>query len=419
MADAGSMSEEVWSRLEKESFWICPGSQACAADVRKAIVHSCRFSLVSNIKLVLFRGHGWFLCGVVCLLRSITRDVSNPMRLNLVFKTAVSTLYRAHRNPVLHVYANRRLLSTIRGFEGRSDLKKDTLRNQLAQFSRISAKTMGWAESVQYFAGSNLSRHSEKRTDQAYIVERLTNPTSKFIAFDKEANALLTADKRSSTVAFLSYADVKPLLDLNTSTGLGSAFEANGFPVQWLFLGNDEGNSDVAYFGIDAAAPEDDDQSDTANARRGALKAVTECGFPSRGLRYLGFPETNVSLPLSPKPAIAKLPAGTAFHPFRPYSFLLPYHEAAVVGTGRAVLDWNKSSKFCPACGQKTVCEEAGWKRICPKPPAGTDRSKMCPARRSTQSYTHPRLDNSIIVAIVSADGERLFLGRKARSPPK
>lgn len=115
----------------------------------------------------------------------------------------------------------------------------------------------------------------------------------------------------------------------------------------------------------------------------------------------------------------SKFPEGTAFHPFRPHSFLLPMHEGAAVGTGRAVLEWNRSAKFCPACGQRTISEEAGWKRICPKPPADTDRSKMCPARRSTQAYTHPRLDNSIIVAIASADGERIMLGRKKRSPPK
>ena len=89
------------------------------------------------------------------------------------------------------------------------------------------------------------------------------------------------------------------------------------------------------------------------------------------------------------------------------------------MGTGRAILDWNKSSRFCPACGVRTVSEEAGFKRICPKPATGLDRSKYCPARRSTQSYTHPRLDNSIIVCIVSADGERIMLGRKKRSPPK
>lgn len=114
---------------------------------------------------------------------------------------------------------------------------------------------MGWTETVQYFAGGTLARHSEKRTDSAFISAALTDPATKFIAYDAELNALLTAGQ-GSRIAFLSHADVKPLIDLNGER----AFEGNGRACQWLFLGVEEveGKPDVACFAIDVGKPQDE-----------------------------------------------------------------------------------------------------------------------------------------------------------------
>lgn len=63
-----------------------------------------------------------------------------------------------------------------------------------------------------------------------------------------------------------------------------------------------------------------------------------------------------------------------------------------------ALADWLTSFGFCPACGTASEVRQAGWSRHCP-----------------TCVRDHfPRTDPAVIVAIESADGERLLLGANA-----
>jgi NAD+ diphosphatase len=63
---------------------------------------------------------------------------------------------------------------------------------------------------------------------------------------------------------------------------------------------------------------------------------------------------------------------------------------------------WLRDAPFCPACGTRTVLEQAGWARHCP----GCGRQHF------------PRTDPAVIVAVTSAgDADRLLLGSNAAWP--
>ena len=75
--------------------------------------------------------------------------------------------------------------------------------------------------------------------------------------------------------------------------------------------------------------------------------------------------------------------------------------DAECVATGRALLGWHQSHRFCSNCGQASVAEHAGWQRKCPA--CGT--------------VHFPRTDPVVIMAITRAD--RLLLGRGATWPDR
>ncbi|MFC4140348.1 MULTISPECIES: NAD(+) diphosphatase [unclassified Microbacterium] len=72
--------------------------------------------------------------------------------------------------------------------------------------------------------------------------------------------------------------------------------------------------------------------------------------------------------------------------------------EAELLIEAVAVADWLTGFRFCPACGAETELRQAGWSRHCP----------------SCGREHFPRTDPAVIVAIESADGERLLLGANA-----
>ncbi|MDR6865521.1 NAD+ diphosphatase [Microbacterium resistens] len=76
----------------------------------------------------------------------------------------------------------------------------------------------------------------------------------------------------------------------------------------------------------------------------------------------------------------------------------LPAEEAELLVTGVALAGWLRDAAHCPFCGRRTEVRNAGWARHCP----GCGREHF------------PRTDPAVIVAIESADGERLLLGANA-----
>jgi NAD+ diphosphatase len=86
-------------------------------------------------------------------------------------------------------------------------------------------------------------------------------------------------------------------------------------------------------------------------------------------------------------------------------------------GQARALIDWNARTPFCAQCGQPTLSVHAGTKRVC----AATDRAapsrRPCATRGTVSNHSFPRTDPTVIMAVLSADGSRLLLGRQRRWP--
>jgi NAD+ diphosphatase len=94
--------------------------------------------------------------------------------------------------------------------------------------------------------------------------------------------------------------------------------------------------------------------------------------------------------------------------------------SAAIYGQARALLDWNVRNPFCAQCGQRTLSVNAGTKRICP--PTDLAGGKLhergpCETRGRVSNITFPRTDPTVIMAVTSADGSRVLLGRQKRWP--
>lgn len=73
-------------------------------------------------------------------------------------------------------------------------------------------------------------------------------------------------------------------------------------------------------------------------------------------------------------------------------------HETELLVEAIAVAGWLRDARFCPTCGGGTELRQAGWSRRC----------------LSCGREHFPRTDPAVIVAVESADGDRLLLGANA-----
>ncbi|WP_221585231.1 NAD(+) diphosphatase [Microbacterium sp. G2-8] len=88
----------------------------------------------------------------------------------------------------------------------------------------------------------------------------------------------------------------------------------------------------------------------------------------------------------------------SAWASFREVGSRLPAAHASLATAAIALGRWLVDASFCPACGELTSLETAGWSRRC----------------GSCAREHFPRTDPAVIVAVTSADGERLLLGANA-----
>jgi NAD+ diphosphatase len=72
--------------------------------------------------------------------------------------------------------------------------------------------------------------------------------------------------------------------------------------------------------------------------------------------------------------------------------------ELAVVGQATALLEWNRTTRFCGACGSPTVSIECGLKRQCSK--------------AECRSRLYPRTDPVAIALVIDVASGRALLGR-------
>ena len=88
---------------------------------------------------------------------------------------------------------------------------------------------------------------------------------------------------------------------------------------------------------------------------------------------------------------------------------------AAIYAEARHLLDWNARNPFCASCGYKTLSINAGFKRTCPPKDiapsiANTGERPPCATRTGISNLCFPRTDPTVVMAVVSADGQRFLI---------
>jgi NAD+ diphosphatase len=73
--------------------------------------------------------------------------------------------------------------------------------------------------------------------------------------------------------------------------------------------------------------------------------------------------------------------------------------DAELAATGKAILGWHDTHRFCARCGQATEVSQAGWQRVCP----------------SCKGAHFPRTDPVVIMLITS--GNAVLMGRSPGWP--
>lgn len=101
---------------------------------------------------------------------------------------------------------------------------------------------------------------------------------------------------------------------------------------------------------------------------------------------------------LAALPSNAEPPGDERWGGIREIAAMLPDEDAEILVTGMALAGWLLEAMFCPICGAEAEVRQAGWSRHC----------------ASCVRDLFPRTDPAVIVAVESADGERLLLGANA-----
>ncbi|KAI9818355.1 MAG: NADH pyrophosphatase [Phylliscum demangeonii] len=264
-------------------------------------------------------------------------------------------------------------------------------------------------EVANYFSGSPLNRLSFLRTDRLFLSAAVTHPTASFVLF----NNLAPLCKDPSRLAYVKHADVQSLIGDNpysqTQAQVLAAYNSAVAVPQLVFLGIDEKREadglrwkelyrGAPYFALDVTP-------------KGAMAPRSEGVIAEMRARGLSFVEGRMHT-------------------------TLPADDAAIYAQSRAYLDWNARNPFCAQCGHATLSINGGAKRTCPPTDlsqhptltahgSSSDRGAIdsrqrppCATRQGVHNIAFPRTDPTIIVAVVSPDGQRVLLGRQKRWPP-
>ncbi len=139
----------------------------------------------------------------------------------------------------------------------------------------------------------------------------------------------------------------------------------------------------------------------------GAMPAVLRTELPPEAKRepiLLGLDDGRavfaVDLDAVAPAARAAVMDGGQIAPLREAGATLSHAEAGLAAYLAALLNWHRRHRFCSNCGARTVIEEAGYSRRCPR--CGT--------------VHFPRTDPVVIMTVEHAG--RLLLGRRSVSPP-
>ncbi|KAH6984869.1 NUDIX hydrolase domain-like protein [Ilyonectria sp. MPI-CAGE-AT-0026] len=253
-------------------------------------------------------------------------------------------------------------------------------------------------EVVNYYAGSRVNRYSFLRADAAFLRRAAASPTARYLALD-DLNALVV-DKTS--LSYLTFEDVKSLIGpepfhLPEDESI-KAFDSTQTAPLVVFLGMLEEGSEPGHI-------ESGEHGDIKGQPYFAIDITAKGTHADKATEFLKSQEAKGLL-------VDKNPRGMTLHP----------KAAALYAQARSMIDWNARSPFCAGCGNPNLSVHAGYKRVCPSTDkkGGSEAQSRgdCPTRHGVSNICFPRTDPTMIAAVVSADGQRILLGRQKRWPP-
>ncbi|KAF1835338.1 NADH pyrophosphatase [Decorospora gaudefroyi] len=248
-------------------------------------------------------------------------------------------------------------------------------------------------EVANYFSGSPLNRVGFLRPDHAFLSSAIHHPSTTFLLF----NNLEPLVKSGTEIAHCTFGDIKSVIGENpfaeSESDTIAQYNSSLYLPQIIFLGLDEKKEGFRYkehykgqpwFAVDVTPKE-------------SVKA--ECEKLIEKLKGEGLEFSKGRMHLS-----------------------LPAQEAAIYAEARHLLDWNARNPFCASCGYKTLSVNAGFKRTCPPKDIAHEINQgerpPCATRTGISNICFPRTDPTVIMAVVSADGQKILLGRQKRWPP-
>ncbi|CEJ60397.1 putative NADH pyrophosphatase [Penicillium brasilianum] len=253
-------------------------------------------------------------------------------------------------------------------------------------------------ETVNYFSSSPINRLSFLRNDHPFLSSALKHSSARFLLL----NNLAPLTRSPTEVYYAKYDEVRSLIPSDTfdqsEEEMLKGFDSRKTHATLIFLGLDESRkegsmthkiySGIPFFAVDVT-PKGSAAQQTAC--KDIISAMEEKG--------LSFFQTRVITTFTPD-------------------------DAAIYAQARALTDWNTRNTFCGTCGHRTLSVNAGTKRACPPTDAARTAEGLpqdrpeCNTRTTLSNLSFPRTDPTIIVAVVSADGKRILLGRSKRFPP-
>ncbi|CAM1502998.1 Fc.00g077740.m01.CDS01 [Cosmosporella sp. VM-42] len=256
-------------------------------------------------------------------------------------------------------------------------------------------------EVINYYAGSTLNRYSFLRADTTFLKKAAVSPTTRYIALNN-LNALVSS---KTDLAYLTFDDVKPLigaepfaLSEEDSIKEHDSTKTNALVV---FLGMlvPEGSKHEPTIITSA------DHGDVKGHPYFAIDITPKGSYEEAVTSFLKTQETKGN-------SIDMNPRAMTLHP----------EAGSIYAQARSMIDWNARNTFCAGCGNPNLSVHAGYKRVCPptdrKGGSEAQSTGDCPTRHGISNVCFPRTDPTMIAAVVSADGQRILLGRQKRWPP-
>ncbi|KAI2630844.1 NUDIX hydrolase domain-like protein [Hypoxylon sp. NC1633] len=250
-------------------------------------------------------------------------------------------------------------------------------------------------EVANYFSGSPLNRLSFLRTDYGFLRAAFAHPSVSFLLMNK----LSPLAKDAANLSYVNRDVVVPLTGeepfKKSEQDQVKEFNSSITHPSILFLGIDLQKPGVEY-------------RQYQGRPYFALDVTPKGTFADKAKSIIDIATAN----------------GSSFIDGRRL-MTLNASEAAVYAQARSLIDWNGRNPFCGGCGQPTMSINAGWKRVCPPadlagvPEGGAPKERAdCPTRHGVSNLCFPRTDPTVIMAIVSADGKKILLGRNKNFPP-